>query len=51
VTTVVIVVPLTLVASRLSYNLIELPFLRRRVRWVEEPHPVAALPIPLQAVG
>lgn len=51
VTTVMIVVPLTLVASRLSYNLIELPFLRRRVRWVEEPHPVAALPIPLQAVG
>lgn len=50
-TVVLIVLPLTLIAARLGFNFIELPFLRRRVRWVEEPRPVAALRVPLQAAG
>lgn len=36
-----VVVPATLVLARLGYNIIEVPFLRMRSRYVEDPQPIA----------
>jgi peptidoglycan/LPS O-acetylase OafA/YrhL len=48
VTVLVIILPVTLLASRLGYRFIEQPFLRRRVRWAEDKPQVA--PLSLQTV-
>jgi len=50
-TGVLVALPLTLLASRLSYTLIELPFLRRRTRWIDEPPRVAPVALKVEAAS